>query len=415
MKDQFLLSDFIDMDILQEIQDKFAQSTGMAAVVVDYKGIPITKYSSFSKFCQLIREDSKCRDGCYQCDARGGLEAARIAKPYIYRCHAGLVDLSVPIIVDGHYRGAIMAGQTKIIEENDIELENIVKQTTSWKANPQIVEAYNEITPQPYEKVEAAAHMMFVIANYIAERGSVNIIQEELNKKNLALMEEMKARTDLEKALKDSELRALQSQVNPHFLFNVLNTIGRLALIEDAQKTQEIVFAFAEMLRYTLKKNMNQLVALEEEILHIERYLKIQSIRFGSRLKYEMHINEDIRKYRIPFMILQPFVENAINHGLEPKLGQGHINITGYAIEDKVIIKIADNGIGIMEERLDDIFNMEKNNNYSNASIASTGIGIRNARKRLIHCFGIAYDIQITSKPGTGTTIIISFPKTIDI
>ncbi len=411
MKDQFLLSDFIDMEILQEILDKFAQSTGMAAVVVDYKGNPISKYSNFSKFCKLIRQDAKYRDGCYQCDARGGLEAARIAKPYIYRCHTGLVDLSVPIIVDGHYRGAILAGQTKIIEEDDIELENIVKPITSWKANPQIVEAFNEIVPQPYEKVEAAAHMMFVIANYIAERGSVNIIQEELNRKNIALMEEMKARTDLEKALKDSELRALQSQVNPHFLFNVLNTIGRLALIEDAQRTQEIVFAFAEMLRYTLKKNMNQLVALEEEVLHIERYLKIQSIRFGSRLRYEMEIEDEIRNYRIPFMILQPFVENAINHGLEPKLGEGRIYVKGYAEENRIIMKIIDNGIGIPEDRLAEILNMQRASSYSNAS---TGIGIRNARKRLIHCFGVLYDIEISSELGKGTTIIISIPKTMD-
>ncbi|SHJ72911.1 Histidine kinase-, DNA gyrase B-, and HSP90-like ATPase [Geosporobacter subterraneus DSM 17957] len=411
MKDQFLLSDFIDMEILQEILDKFAQSTGMAAVVVDYKGNPISKYSNFSKFCKLIRQDAKCRDGCYQCDARGGLEAARIAKPYIYRCHTGLVDLSVPIIVDGHYRGAILAGQTKIIEEDDIELENIVKPITSWKANPQVVEAFNEIVPQPYEKVEAAAHMMFVIANYIAERGSVNIIQEELNRKNIALMEEMKARTDLEKALKDSELRALQSQVNPHFLFNVLNTIGRLALIEDAQRTQEIVFAFAEMLRYTLKKNMNQLVALEEEVLHIERYLKIQSIRFGSRLRYEMEIEDEIRNYRIPFMILQPFVENAINHGLEPKLGEGRIYVKGYAEENRIIMKIIDNGIGIPEDRLAEILNMQRASSYSNAS---TGIGIRNARKRLIHCFGVLYDIEISSELGKGTTIIISIPKTMD-
>ncbi|MEW9123324.1 MAG: PocR ligand-binding domain-containing protein [Thermotaleaceae bacterium] len=412
MKDRFLLSDFIDIEILQEILDKFAESTGVAAVVVDYKGYPITKESNFTKFCKIMRQDPKYKEACYQCDARGGLEAVRLAKPYIYKCHTGLVDFSVPIIVEGQYRGAILAGQTKIIEEEDIELENIVQPNLKWQKDPYIVEAYNEISPQRYEKIAAAAHMMFVIANYIAEKGNLSIIQDELNKKNLKLVEEIKTRSELEKALKDSELRALQSQVNPHFLFNVLNTIGRLALIENAQRTQEIVFAFSEMLRYTLKKNVNQLVGLEEEILHIERYLKIQSIRFGNRFKYKIQIEPEMTSCKIPFMILQPFIENAINHGLEPKIGEGHIQIRGYENEDRIFIEISDNGVGIEEEKLNSILNLQGQSTYISSS--STGIGIQNAKKRLNHCFGSMHDIQINSKPNLGTTILISFPKTID-
>ncbi|WP_432662957.1 PocR ligand-binding domain-containing protein [Wukongibacter baidiensis] len=412
MKDLFKLSDFIDIDILQEILDKFGEATGLAAVAVDYRGNPITRYSNFSRFCKLIRKETKCNEACHQSDARGGLEAARTGRPYIYKCHTGLVDFAVPIIVKGHYMGAIMAGQAKLEDEKEIFLENIVRNVPEWREKEEIMKAYSEITPMPYEKIVAAAHMLFVISNYTVEKGLISIIQDELNKKNYKLMEEMKTRIELEKALRDSELKALQSQINPHFLFNVLNTIGRLALIENADKTQEIVYSFAEMLRYTLKKNMEQMVSLWEEVQHIERYLKIQSVRLGNRLKYEIVVADEIKKTRIPFMTLQPFIENSINHGLDPKESGGKIRINGYSIEDKVIVKISDDGVGIPKDKLDIILNSE---GKSNLNSISTGIGINNVRKRLVHRFGPMHDIQISSKPGRGTTVKISFPKRLDL
>ncbi|WP_432407653.1 sensor histidine kinase [Wukongibacter sp. M2B1] len=412
MKDLFKLSDFIDIDILQEILDKFGEATGLAAVAVDYRGNPITKYSNFSRFCKLIRQEAKCNETCHQSDARGGLEAARTGRPYIYKCHTGLVDFAVPIIVKGHYMGAVMAGQAKLEDEKKIFLENIVRNVPGWREKEEVMKAYEEINPIPYEKIVAAAHMLFVISNYIVEKGLITIIQDELSKKNYKLMEEMKTRIELEKALRDSELKALQSQINPHFLFNVLNTIGRLALIEGADRTQEIVFSFAEMLRYTLKKNMNQMVSLWEEVQHIERYLKIQSMRLGDRLTYEIIVADEIKKIRIPFMTLQPFIENSINHGLDPKESGGKIRVNGYSIEDKVIVKISDDGVGISRDKLDIILNSEDKGNLDSLS---TGIGINNVRKRLVHRFGPMYDIQISSKSEIGTTVKISFPKRLDL
>lgn len=411
MKDLFHLSDFIDVDILQEIQDEFAEATGLAAVTVDYRGNPVTRYSNFSRFCTLIRQDKKCEEACHQSDARGGLEAARTGKPYIYRCHTGLVDFAVPIIVKGYYMGAIMAGQIKIKENEEIFLEKIVSEVPKWKEKKEVMKAYDEIVPMEYKKLAAAAHMMFLISNHIVEKGLVTLIQEELNKKNLKLREEMKARIELEKALKDSELKALQSQINPHFLFNTLNTIGRLALIENANRTEEIVYSLAEMLRYTLKKSMNQLVTLNEEVLHIERYLKIQSIRLGDRLKYKIDIPDEIKKVKIPLMILQPFVENSIKHGIDMKEEGGTIKITGYSIKDDVIIKISDDGVGIPKEKLDIIFNEKE----INGSSSMTGIGINNVDKRLRLHFGHDYKVEIKNNAEKGTTVKIRLPKRVYI
>lgn len=407
----FHLRDVIDVEILQEIQDEFAEATGLAAVTVDYKGKPITRYSNFSKFCKLIRQDPRCLEACHQSDAHGGLEAARKGKPYIYKCHTGLIDFAVPIIVEGQYLGSIMAGQAKIEDNQLISLDNIVKEVPGWKEKKEIIEAYNEIVPTSYNKLVAAAQMMFLVSNHIVEKGMVNLIQKELNNKNMKLIREMEARIKLEKALKDAELKVLQSQINPHFLFNVLNIIGRLSLIEKAYRTQEIVCLLSEMLRYTLK-NINQIVSLEDEVLYIKRYLKIQSIRFGDRIRYQIDIPEDMKKVKVPFMILQPFIENAIKHGLEPKEEGGTVKIIGYSLEDDIVIKISDDGVGIPQDKLDVILDGEQSDNAINNSI---GIGISNVNKRLIHYFGPEYKVKIKSELNVGTIVKILIPKRMNL
>ncbi|SCX75196.1 sensor histidine kinase [Alkaliphilus peptidifermentans] len=404
------LRDITDIEILQEIQDGFARSTGLAAVTVDYKGRPVTEYSNFSRFCKLIREEGKCREACHRSDAYGGLEAARKEKPYIYRCHTGLVDFAIPIIINGQYMGSIMAGQVKIEEGELSRLDHIINETNHWKDNEEIMEAYNEIPLISYDKISGAAQMMFLVSNYMVEKDVMRLMQEELNVQNLKLMEEVKVRAELEKALKDTEIKALQSQVNPHFLFNVLNTVGRLALIEKAPKTQEIVHSLAEILRYVLK-SINKLVELKDEIDHIERYLKIQSVRFGERIQYKIDIPNSLHKILIPSMILQSLVENSINHGLEPKEEYGNIKITGYAYEDEVIIEISDDGIGIPKDRLKMILDEDKDIEGMTTSI---GIGINNVNKRLTHHYGPEYKIEIKSKLEVGTTVKVRIPKKIN-
>ncbi|WP_432403211.1 sensor histidine kinase [Wukongibacter sp. M2B1] len=407
MEGLFHLRDVIDVEVLQEIQDEYAEATGFAAITVDYRGNPITQYSNFSRFCKLIRQDKKCRDACHQSDAHGGLEAARTGKPSIYKCPMGLIDFAVPIIVKGQYLGSILSGQAKLKDNELVRLNNITRKIRDWTTKPEIMEAYEEIAVTSYDKVAAAAHMMFYMSNYIVEKGMVNLIQEELNNKNVKLLKEMKIRNELEKALKDAELQALQSQINPHFLFNVLNTIGRLSLIENAPKTQETVHSLAEMLRYTLKSK-NEMVLLEDAILHVERYLKIQSVRFGDRIRFNIDISEGINQVKIPFMTLQPFIENAINHGLEPKEEGGTIKVTGYSLGDDLIIKINDDGVGIAEDELETILDSNK----SNSTISnSMGIGISNVNRRLKYYYGSEFGIKIKSKVNEGTTVKIVIPK----
>lgn len=403
----FHLSEVIDIDVLQNIQNHFANATGLAVVAVDYTGVPVTEYSNFSNFCKLIRKDPTCKGRCFYSDAHGGLEAARYGKPHIYVCHAGLVDFAIPIVVKGQYLGSIMAGQIKVKDKIDIEDKRLKDTTDRWKKDPEILSAYEEVPLVSYENVNAAANMMYIVANHIVEKGLASIYQDELNKKNIELLKQTKIRSELEKALKNAELKALQSQLNPHFLFNVLNTIGRLALVEGAVKTEETVYSFSEMLRYTLKKS-TKMVTLKDALNYIEKYLSIQKIRFPDRLKYIIDIPDHVLDIKMPFMTLQPFVENAVNHGIEPKKEGGYVNIRGKIVGEDLVIEIEDNGIGMSENEIKMILGQETEHDIRTNS---TGIGIKNVNNMLINCFGDEYGIDIMSKKGKGTTVKIKIPR----
>lgn len=399
------LSEIVDVEILQEIQDRFSDATGLATITIDYAGMPITKYSNFSKFCSKVRSNHDCVHECLRSDAHGGIEAARTGHPYVYKCPFGLVDFAIPIIVNGQYIGSILGGQIKVPEEESDQIKYITSEAVI--ENPDILAEYENIPEMPYHKIKANAELMFTVSNYIVEKAMLHITQEELNNKNIKLMEEIKARTNLEKALKDSEIKVLQSQINPHFMFNVLNTIVRLAIIEEADKTRELAYLFAEMLRYVIK-NSNKMLTVSEEIVQVERYLNIQSIRFGDRLKFVTNIETTIYSEIIPSMILQPFVENAVIHGIEPKEGNGTIVVNGFHDENDLVFEIIDDGVGISNQKLEQLLEA-KETRFTSTS--STGIGISNTNKRLIFTYGDNYKLDIKSKLGQGTVVTVRMPR----
>lgn len=405
MKNLMNIKDFIDIEILQDIQDQFSIATGIASVTVDQKGKPITVRSNFSHFCSIVRGNEETKKKCHQCDAHGGLQATIAGNPHLYKCHMGIIDFAVPITVQDNYLGAILAGQVRI-EEDDNNIPSIIGESDyKIENNPDLLKAYNELTVTSYEKIQAAAKMMHGIINYIVEKEYVNLIQEELNSNNLKLMETITVKSELERSLKEAELKALRAQINPHFLFNVLNTIGRLALIENAEKTENMIYSFSDMMRYTLKKTANETVSLKEEITHVSNYLSIQKLRLGSRLNYEINIPEEYYEIDCPFMTIQPLVENSINYVIEKKNEGGTIVIEAKAEGENIILSISDDGEGMDQSTINDTLDgtiYKKNGN--------SGIGIYNVHKRLMYYFGSERGLKIVSSTGNGTKVLITIP-----
>lgn len=407
------LKDVMDIIVFQKMQNDIAEATGMSIITVDFKGKPVTEHSRCSEFCQLMRSNKTYSQFCEKCDSRGGLEAARLEKPYIYRCHSGLVDFATPIIVNGYYLGSVMAGQVLTKEEQKIDLEDILVRKDNFDnleddEKQKLLSTYKKLPVVDFKKIEAVAQMMFHISNYIVGEAVLKIAQTELNEKNIKFVETKKANAELEKEYKSCQLKALQSQMNPHFLFNVLSSISSLALIEDAPRTQDVIYNLSNILRYTLKK-ANKIVMLEEELDYVNSYLKLQKIRFADRLNYEININTNINKLKIPFMVVQTFVENSIVHGLENKENGGTIKVYSKDNGERLTICIEDNGTGISREKLNEL-NQELELKYGNDI---DRIGINNVNKRMAHYYGEDYEISIESKIRKGTLVKIIIPKDI--
>lgn len=188
MKNTLSLEEIINIESFQKIQDDIAKATDIAIIMVDYKGKPITSHSNCSKFCSMIRNIEEYSILCEKCDSRGGLESVRIKEAYIYKCHKGLVDFAVPIIVNNQYLGAVMAGQILVEDENNVDLEEIVMAKKNFynldENTKKLLESeYNKLPKVSFNKIKSISQMMFHISKYIVEEAVLKISLNEANYK----------------------------------------------------------------------------------------------------------------------------------------------------------------------------------------------------------------------------------------
>ena len=203
-------------------------------------------------------------------------------------------------------------------------------------------------------------------------------------------------------ALQEAELKNLQAQINPHFLFNTLNTILQIAMFENAKQTYEILLRTSNYLRYVVH-NINRIVKLKEEIDNVKNYMYIYSMRFGDRIRLDIEIEDELNELLVPCMILQPLVENAIIHGFKEK-ESGEIKILAKKNYNQAIIEVIDNGRGI------DFATIENLKNSSFEETKTTGIGLSNIAKRLSFFYRIANPLTVEANPQGGTKVTIRVP-----
>jgi len=208
-----------------------------------------------------------------------------------------------------------------------------------------------------------------------------------------------------------AELYALQAQINPHFLYNTLNSINAMAILVGARDIMKMTTSLANLFRTSVSKEA-EFVSISDEILHVKSYLDIQKIRYKDKFVTRFDIDEGIMSNKIVKLVLQPLVENSIYHGLEIKDGSGLIIIKGYAKKDKLILDIIDDGIGIDRGRLRNIRKQLINGQAEIVlSIEKRSVGIFNVNQRLKLYYGEEYGIRISSKKDTGTRVRIIIPK----
>ncbi len=212
----------------------------------------------------------------------------------------------------------------------------------------------------------------------------------------------------MENHLKEAQLKYLQSQINPHFLFNSLNAGAQLAMMEDAEKTGIFVQKMADFFRYNVKKGEED-ATLEEELDAVDNYIYILNVRFAGDIHFEKEVDETVENIRIPSMILQPVVENAVNHGIRDIEWEGKINLSVHRQEENVEICIRDNGKGMTEAQIKSV--LEGSSMQEEDRGDSTGIGMNNVISRLELYYEKKNLVEIYSDgPGKGTEVILNLP-----
>jgi len=370
---------------LEDLQKAFTNLFGLDLMVVDSFGNLISSPGSFLQCSQYCPEVKKVAGsiGYQTVPLWAGLKDA-----FAYRCHAGLIEITYPLIGNLGKVGAIICGH--------FLLEGDCKEGECPDGIPVLTR----------EKLKNVCRLLSFIGGRIIDLSQALAANRQLEEQRSSFVHLMKRQHRLEEALKDAEMNALQSQVNPHFLFNALNTISRLALLQGDSQTERVVGALARLMRYSLYQ-VKSLVTVREEVKSIQDFLLIQEARFQGRITSRVEVDENIMDSQMPCMILQPLVENACLHGLEPLKKGGEIIVKGWLEDDQVCFLIEDNGVGMAEQVKKDIFQM-RSKPGSRGQVS--GLGLPNVLRRLQYQFGNDCALDIESYPGKGTKLQLSFP-----
>ena len=202
---------------------------------------------------------------------------------------------------------------------------------------------------------------------------------------------------------RQAQYLALQNQINPHFLYNTLDSIIWMA---EGKKYEDVVLmtaSLARLLRQSIS-NEDETVLIGQEIQYVKSYLTIQKMRYKDKLEFEINVDPSINSVHIVKLVLQPIVENAIYHGLKYKESKGMLTVNGYQKDGNAVIEIADDGVGMDEETLNRIFEKHKVNYRSN------GVGVYNVQRRLSMYYGKEYGLSYKSEKGKGTTVTVVIP-----
>ena len=205
-----------------------------------------------------------------------------------------------------------------------------------------------------------------------------------------------------EALLRKTELKALQAQINPHFLYNTLDSIQWMCERGKNESAVRMVGALGKLFRISISRG-HELIPIRDELKHVESYLIIQKYRYSDRFEYTFDVDESLGGYLCSKITLQPLVENAIYHGIEPLIDDGEIIISVKPDGDDILMTVSDNGVGMTAEQVEGLLKKERSD--------SSGIGIKNVSDRIKIYFGDSYGVKVESEPDAGTKITVRIPK----
>jgi two-component system sensor histidine kinase YesM len=255
------------------------------------------------------------------------------------------------------------------------------------------------------DKTALVAKGDFTTRTNFDNHDELSVLSDSFNDMAGKLEQQVNSILQEQENLRNMESKLLQAQINPHFLYNTLDTIIWLIEGNKNKEAIDIVVSLSEFFRVVVSKGRD-FISVHEEETHIKSYLQIQQSRYKDILDYEINIPGELYQYKILKMTLQPLVENSLYHGIKMLRARGKITVTGELKGDDICFQVIDNGIGMDDMEL----NALKKEIEMPGSEQSTGFGLANVNKRLKLNYGSRYGLEIQSKKGEGTEIIITIP-----
>ncbi|MCT2535191.1 histidine kinase [Aquibacillus koreensis] len=347
-------------------------------------------------------------------NARKALNEATYISNYISEMTLSLIDTELKTY-DRFYRGII----TQSEELNQLGVWVLLLFTfllllyTYWFSSritrplEKLTRAASELSKGRFDlkiEIDSKDEMSFLAKMFEHMRNNINNLIIEIQQK--AQLEKELQESKL--LLKESQLRSLQSQINPHFLFNTLNTVSKKAYLEGSEETSDLLVSIAGLLRYNLK-HLDKTMTLYDEVNVLAQYMNIQKARFTDRLTFHTEIDESCLDIEIPGLTLQPVVENAVMYAVEPNEDGGQI---WFRVKDKgnrVTVEVEDNGPGMQQQKIKQI--MDEDQQHDTKEGHASGIGLSNVVKRLRLFNGREDVIKIEGNIGSGTKVTIDIFK----
>ncbi|WP_427813981.1 histidine kinase [Enterococcus sp. 22-H-5-01] len=368
--------------------------SNISLILVDNMGKILMEFNPEPEFCKLVckKEAARVCDGCLS-RLGNGLE-------HRYVCEYGLESIYMPIVVGEETVGFVIGVQaySTDTEYKKYLLDVATLSEETGESQEKIAKALSTLGTVDSKEIRIYEQICGHVSNNIALDIEERILNNETDIERLSIEKEI-----LEKKVLDLEIKNDSLVINPHFLFNTLNSIARTAYYENSHTTEELIYCLSDILRYTLKTE-NQLHTIEAEIDYINKYLYIQKVRFKDRLNFEMNISKELLPQRILNMTLQPIVENALIHGITPKRDGGSVKIYSEICKEEFIIYVEDDGNGFPPRVLKTI-RERKNVEQTNS------LGLNSTNRRLKQHFGESFGLFIKKSDYSGSIVGIKFPK----
>lgn len=415
-EDNFDIISIFGRKNLDEIQKIISDVTGLAFVTVDYRGEPVSEPTKFSNFCRKMRTDKNKQTLCKLSDASGSIIAATTKQTSIYFCPCGLLEVAIPIIINDKYLGGFIGGQVRCLDAPD-SVMRLSKNMIPGGANIPDTEIRAEKTKDvdisdlkiySYKEIVSIAKLVELIINQLTKQELISGHNQKKNLTRISELEDKIKRLEYQNNSLKEKVDTLKRDNNLFFMRNTFNMISNLAVIEDASKTNGAVLRYLDFIESGLDIDGNK--TIRDEIRKVEKFIKLNKIRYSDRLDYNIKFEKDVLDINIPYSLILPFVYAGIYYTLNTEDIDLMINISISKVGKDIEILIEDNGTGQAITELENVYKIYGGNHEGNEIVKS----IVDVQKFMTDTFGTEYRINTERIKGKGTKVYIKYPINFD-